>query len=133
MLAMGCMRLSTERDRDDARSIEVLHAALDAGVTFLDTADAYCLDATEAGHNERLIATRAGDLERRSLAHRRCDQGRPDAPERRVGAPTAARDTWRPRARRAAARSASSGSISTSCTRPIRARRSRPASARSRR
>ena len=34
MLAMGCMRLSTERDRDDARSIEVMHAALDAGVTF---------------------------------------------------------------------------------------------------
>ena len=56
MLAMGCMRLSTERDRDDARAIEVIHAALDAGVTFLDTADAYCLDATEAGHNERLIA-----------------------------------------------------------------------------
>ena len=57
MIAMGCMRLSTERDRDDARSIEVIHAALDAGVTFLDTADAYCLDAAEAGHNERLIAT----------------------------------------------------------------------------
>ncbi len=28
----------------------------------------------------------AGNLERRSLAHRRCDQGRPDAAERRVGA-----------------------------------------------
>jgi aryl-alcohol dehydrogenase-like predicted oxidoreductase/histidinol phosphatase-like enzyme len=56
MIAMGCMRLSTERGRDDARSIEVLHAALDAGVTFLDTADAYCLDAAETGHNERLIA-----------------------------------------------------------------------------
>jgi aryl-alcohol dehydrogenase-like predicted oxidoreductase len=50
------MRLSTERDRDDARGVEVLHAALDAGVTFLDTADAYCLDDSEVGHNERLIA-----------------------------------------------------------------------------
>jgi len=50
------MRLSTERDRDDARSVEVLHAALDAGVTFFDTADAYCLDDSEVGHNERLIA-----------------------------------------------------------------------------
>ena len=55
-IGMGCMRLSTERDRDDARGIEVLHAALDAGITFLDTADAYCWDDSEAGHSERLIA-----------------------------------------------------------------------------
>jgi aryl-alcohol dehydrogenase-like predicted oxidoreductase/histidinol phosphatase-like enzyme len=53
---MGCMRLSTEPDRDDARSIAVLHAALNAGVTLLDTADAYCLDERDVGHNERLIA-----------------------------------------------------------------------------
>ena len=50
------MRLSTAADRDDDRAIAVLHAAFDAGVTFVDTADAYCLDATETGHNERLIA-----------------------------------------------------------------------------
>ena len=50
------MRLSTERDRDPARAIAVLHAALDAGINFLDTADAYCWDWAEAGHNERLIA-----------------------------------------------------------------------------
>ena len=34
----------------------VLHAAFDAGVTLLDTADAYCWDDRETGHNERLIA-----------------------------------------------------------------------------
>jgi len=56
LIGMGCMRLSTERDRDEARAIEVLHAAFDAGVTFLDTADSYCRDAGDAGHNERLIA-----------------------------------------------------------------------------
>jgi aryl-alcohol dehydrogenase-like predicted oxidoreductase len=50
------MRLSTERDRDEASAIAVLHTALDAGVTFLDTADAYCWDDSETGHNERLIA-----------------------------------------------------------------------------
>jgi aryl-alcohol dehydrogenase-like predicted oxidoreductase len=50
------MRLSTSPDRDEARSIAVLHAALDAGVTFLDTANAYCLDQSDVGHNERLIA-----------------------------------------------------------------------------
>ena len=50
------MRLSTDPARDDERSISVLHAALDAGVTFLDTADAYAWNAEETGHNERLIA-----------------------------------------------------------------------------
>ena len=55
-IALGCMRLSTERDRDDTRSIAVLQAGLDAGVTLLDTADAYCWDDGERGHNERLIA-----------------------------------------------------------------------------
>jgi aryl-alcohol dehydrogenase-like predicted oxidoreductase/predicted kinase len=58
---MGCMRLSTGRDRNEARAIEVLHAAFDAGVTFLDTADAYCWDSSETGHNERLIATALAD------------------------------------------------------------------------
>jgi len=53
---MGAMRLSTERDRDEGRAIDVLHAALDAGVTFIDTADAYCWDDHDANHNERLIA-----------------------------------------------------------------------------
>jgi aryl-alcohol dehydrogenase-like predicted oxidoreductase/predicted kinase/histidinol phosphatase-like enzyme len=53
---MGCMRLSTAPDRDDERAIATLHAAFDAGVRFLDTADAYCRDDSEVGHNERLIA-----------------------------------------------------------------------------
>src|SRR5688572_7541134 len=55
-LAIGCMRLSTEPDRDEIRALATLHAALDAGVTLLDTADAYGQDAGETGHNERLIA-----------------------------------------------------------------------------
>jgi aryl-alcohol dehydrogenase-like predicted oxidoreductase/histidinol phosphatase-like enzyme/predicted kinase len=50
------MRLSTGAGRDDAAAVALLHAALDAGVDFLDTADAYCRDASETGHNERLIA-----------------------------------------------------------------------------
>jgi aryl-alcohol dehydrogenase-like predicted oxidoreductase/predicted kinase len=68
LVGMGCMRLSTERDRDAARATAVLHAALDAGITFLDTADAYCRDDSETGHNERLIAqalaTWSGDRSR---------------------------------------------------------------------
>lgn len=55
-LAMGCMRLSTDPGRDEGRAIEVIHAALDAGFRLFDTADAYGWDATEVGHNERLLA-----------------------------------------------------------------------------
>jgi aryl-alcohol dehydrogenase-like predicted oxidoreductase len=51
------MRLSTAPDRDEARAIKVLHAAFDAGIDLLDTADSYCWDDSEIGHNERLIAT----------------------------------------------------------------------------
>src|SRR6476659_2775144 len=55
-IGLGCMRLSTAADRNDARSIAVIHTALDAGATLLDTSNAYCHDDTETGHNERLIA-----------------------------------------------------------------------------
>src|SRR5215470_14891414 len=55
-IGMGCMRLSTDPNRDDDRSAAVLHAALDAGATLLDTADAYCHDDRETGHNEHLVA-----------------------------------------------------------------------------
>jgi aryl-alcohol dehydrogenase-like predicted oxidoreductase/histidinol phosphatase-like enzyme len=57
LVAMGAMRLSTESDRNDERSLAALHAAFDAGVTLVDTADAYALDASDVGHNERLIAS----------------------------------------------------------------------------
>lgn len=50
------MRLSTDPDRDEERAVGVLHAAFDAGVTLLDTADVYCSDDSDIGHNERLIA-----------------------------------------------------------------------------
>ena len=66
------MRLSTEPDRDDDRSVSVLHAALDAGITLLDTADSYCWTDADIGHNERLIAralaTWSGDRSRITVA-----------------------------------------------------------------
>lgn len=72
MVAVGCMRLSTEPDRDDERSVAVLHAALDAGVTFLDTADVYGWSNDDLGHNERLIAQAiarwSGDRSRLTVA-----------------------------------------------------------------
>jgi aryl-alcohol dehydrogenase-like predicted oxidoreductase len=55
-IGLGCMRLSTSAARDDERGIAVIRTALGAGATLLDTADAYCLDDRDVGHNERLIA-----------------------------------------------------------------------------
>ncbi|MBK7077517.1 MAG: aldo/keto reductase [Myxococcales bacterium] len=53
---LGCMRLSTVASRDDGRAHAALLAAIDHGVTLLDTADAYALDDADRGHNERLVA-----------------------------------------------------------------------------
>ena len=55
-IGLGCMRLSTHSNRVPENGIAVIHAALAAGVRLLDTADVYCLDDSDIGHNERLIA-----------------------------------------------------------------------------
>ena len=55
-IGLGGMPMSIEGRPDEARSLATLHAALDAGVTLIDTADAYHLGADEVGHNETLIA-----------------------------------------------------------------------------
>lgn len=55
-VGLGAMRLSTAGRPDEARARATLHAALDGGITFIDTADVYALDETELHHNERLIA-----------------------------------------------------------------------------
>ena len=55
-IGLGGMPMSIEGRPDRARSIATIHASLDAGVTFIDTADAYHLEANEVGHNEELIA-----------------------------------------------------------------------------
>ncbi len=55
-IGLGGMPMSIEGRPDRERSIATIHAALDAGVTLVDTADAYHLHADEVGHNEELIA-----------------------------------------------------------------------------
>ncbi|MFD5319967.1 aldo/keto reductase [Streptomyces sp. NPDC127098] len=60
-IGLGGMPMSVEGRPDEARSVATIHAALDAGVTLIDTADAYHLGAAEVGHdetghNESLIA-----------------------------------------------------------------------------
>ncbi|WP_166844971.1 aldo/keto reductase [Isoptericola sp. BMS4] len=55
-IGLGGMPMSIEGRPDADRSVATIHAALDAGVTLIDTADAYHRDAHEVGHNEELIA-----------------------------------------------------------------------------
>ncbi|WP_182112256.1 MULTISPECIES: aldo/keto reductase [unclassified Actinotalea] len=55
-IGLGGMPMSIEGRPDEARSIATIHAALDAGVTLIDTADSYHRDPTDVGHNELLIA-----------------------------------------------------------------------------
>jgi aryl-alcohol dehydrogenase-like predicted oxidoreductase len=56
-IGLGGMPMSIEGRPDEQRSIATIHAALEAGVTLIDTADAYHLYAGEVGHNESLIAS----------------------------------------------------------------------------
>jgi aryl-alcohol dehydrogenase-like predicted oxidoreductase len=55
-IGLGGMPMSIEGRPDEERSVRTIHAALDAGVTLIDTADAYHMNTGETGHNERLIA-----------------------------------------------------------------------------
>src|SRR3712207_11433 len=51
------MPLSTKTDRPGREgAVAAVHAALDAGVTLIDTADAYAADESEFGHSEELVA-----------------------------------------------------------------------------
>ncbi len=55
-IGLGEMPMSIEGRPDEARSIDTVHAALDAGMTLIDTADAYSLGGAETGHGEVLVA-----------------------------------------------------------------------------
>lgn len=55
-IGLGGMPMSIAGRPSEAQSIAVIHRALELGVTLIDTADVYCLNDDDLGHNERLIA-----------------------------------------------------------------------------
>ncbi|MEU9860864.1 aldo/keto reductase [Streptomyces sp. NPDC047971] len=55
-VGLGAMPLSIEGRPDEARAVATVHAALDAGVTLLDTADSYHPPGGEPGEGELLVA-----------------------------------------------------------------------------
>jgi aryl-alcohol dehydrogenase-like predicted oxidoreductase len=51
-IGMGAMGLSVDGRPDEREAIKTIHAAIDAGITFIDTADCYCTNSeTEHNHN----------------------------------------------------------------------------------
>src|SRR5881392_3782308 len=59
-IGLGCMGMSDlYGPADEAESIATIHAALDAGITLLDTGDYYGM-----GHNEMLIRDAIKDVDR---------------------------------------------------------------------
>lgn len=58
-IGLGAMPLSIAGHPDESTAVRTIHAALDAGVTLIDTADAYRPDINDPsgnGHNERIVA-----------------------------------------------------------------------------
>ncbi|MBD2343767.1 aldo/keto reductase [Anabaena subtropica] len=54
-IGLGGMPMSIYNRPPESDSIQVIHRALDLGITFIDTADSYCKDESDKHHNERLI------------------------------------------------------------------------------
>ena len=54
-IGLGGMPLSLSGRPLESQAIEVIHRAIDLGVTLIDTADSYCQDESDKHHNERLI------------------------------------------------------------------------------
>jgi aryl-alcohol dehydrogenase-like predicted oxidoreductase len=54
-IGLGAMPLSLDRRPDEETAMAVIKAFLDGGGDFIDTANVYCIDDDDIGHNERLI------------------------------------------------------------------------------
>lgn len=63
-IGLGEMPLSLRSRPDEDQAIRTIHAAIDAGVTLIDTADAYAADSSDVGHGERLIAKALKSIDR---------------------------------------------------------------------
>lgn len=55
-IGLGAMPLAISGRPSKKKAVEVIHAAINAGVDFIDTANAYCIDNNDMGYNEQTIA-----------------------------------------------------------------------------
>jgi len=101
-IAYGAMGLSVDGRPDPRTAARVVGEVLDAGFSLIDSADVYCLDESELGHNERLLAAVLRD--------------RPDRDEIRIASKVGIR-----RPGGAWTRDASPAHIRTACERSLKA------------
>jgi aryl-alcohol dehydrogenase-like predicted oxidoreductase len=62
-VGLGGMQLSVAGRPDRAEAIAVIRRAVELGIDFIDTADVYCTDDEEIGHNERLIRDALSEMD----------------------------------------------------------------------
>ena len=56
-IGLGAMPLSLDNRPDETTATGVIKAFIDGGGDFIDTANVYCIDDHDVGHNEKLIHT----------------------------------------------------------------------------
>jgi aryl-alcohol dehydrogenase-like predicted oxidoreductase len=86
-VGLGGMYMSVAGRPDEGQAIRTIHAALDAGITLIDTADVYCLDDGDIGHNERLIAKALAGRSERVVVATKGGLRRPNGAWTRDGRP----------------------------------------------
>ncbi len=91
-IGLGGMPMSIKQDRpSEADAIQTLARAAELGMMLWDTADAYCIDDRETGHNERLFARAKAalptDLRERVLIATKAGHVRPEGRWERDGRP----------------------------------------------
>lgn len=95
-IGLGGMPMSIYNRPPESESIQVIHRALDLGITFIDTADSYCKDESDKHHNEQLIhkalASYKGDI-RQVIVATKGGLMRPDGNWTRNGNPEHLRQT----------------------------------------
>jgi aryl-alcohol dehydrogenase-like predicted oxidoreductase len=55
-IGLGGMPLSLDGRPDETQALSVIDAFVDGGGNFIDTGNVYCVDDSDVGHNEKLIA-----------------------------------------------------------------------------
>ena len=62
-IGLGAMPLSLDGRPDEVQALGVIEAFVDGGGNFIDSANVYCVDDSDVGHNEKLIAKALSKLE----------------------------------------------------------------------
>jgi len=62
-VGLGAMPLSLDGRPDEAQAFDVIQAFVDGGGNFIDSANVYCIDDSDVGHNEKLIARALAKLD----------------------------------------------------------------------